>query len=815
MPKKEQEATTIDDNQERLEEQRFQEQCFLMDFSEEFMKKNQNVNYTNFTQINTKDSVATLLNKMLGKGVDRLMNVKPAELSLLQPRFRLFKVHYVGKEEKEVELRFDNSNKEGRFDDIRVDDLSRNRLQLGGGAGLKSFEWEDLGTNPGDSGKAFKAAIEMHFQNAADFFYNRARANEPRTSFADLVRTPPKRFTRRGTTNEKHFRIKVQVGWQIPPANATLIDKKLREALENTTITMFLSLTTHRLQYLQNGVLNVTAEYIGAIENKLLSPETDVLYSNADIERQIQNSIANQRASEKRLEELRAKGVEKASFFTKLKEATGAFITNDEIRSSDQLELEGLEEDVEQREVNRETLVKENRAKSYKRLLTSLEESGRLFYIDIPKEEIELLGQARNDRKQFTREVAANRRAERNKNARERTLPGRGIQQTNYNNVGVHTPHGRQSFKDGVDQAARASDEEARNRLADNVSSNNTRANRAKPGGDKRINFFYLGDIVEAALDVVYGLEGGKSIIDRPENADMRFLLGPIEIIDSQGNKRIRSLADVPISLNLFQAWFLKNVVRPARDKYLLRDFLRDLCSELVLKALRPDCLGPSAKGVRNRVSFSIFSLPAKTDQEPIPRGGRHNVEDISNLVAKRKGSTKTMKHYLMMYVSGHKPDKLKGDFKQDVKNGIYHFNVGADRGLLKNVDFDRADVQYLPEARISDDEDVQKGDAFLSEPYNANMFMWGNSIFKPGMMLYINPASLGMGPSIPKEERLPIGGYYTCIRALNKIGVGSFDTELSLNWESFGDESKRVATSEGRTTDPTPSIDSRDGGRR
>lgn len=794
---KEQEKTTLDDEQEILEEKVFQEQCFLMDFYDEFMSNNlepgpqpsPKKTYKHFTQIDTTDSVATMMSRLLGKGITRLMEIKPFELSLLQPRIRLFKTVYVGKEEKDIELRFDDSNKEGRFDNLRVGDVVRNRFQIGGGAGLKSFEWEDTGTNPGDSGKAFKAVIQMHFQNTKDFFFDRSSVKDQSISFADLVRFPPKRYTRRGTQNEKYFRIKVQVGWQVPPGKAAIIDDELRRSLENSVMTMFLSLTKHNLKYSQEGTLDVTAEYMGAIENKLLSAETDVLFIGADVKEQVQNLQNQLDNSQKNLEFQQE--MEKRDKIKKQSRPLIAKIASFDITTSigeafADTPSEILEERIEETEEQREGLVKENKAKAYKRLLTSLEEQNRLFFIDIPAEEIELLGQARNDRKHFTRRVAARLRDQRRKDRRENTLPG-GIEPDSWRNNSISEKEIRQIVK--------ANGDEAKKRLADNVSKNISKTNAGKLPGSRRVNFVYFGDIVNAALSVVFFDKSQTEKLERKENEDFRFLLGSIEIIDSQtGAKKIRSLSDVPVSLDLFQTWFLKNVIRLAKNKYLLRDFLRDLCSELVLKALRPDCFGPSSKGVRNRVSFSVFSLPSNDDKEPIPKGTRVNLEDIK---VSRKGSPDKMRHYLLMYVSGHAPDKLKGEFGKDTSNGIYHFLIGADRGLVKFIDFDKADIQYLPEARILDDEDVNKGDAFLSEPYNAKVVMWGNSIFKPGMLVYIDPKTLGMGNMKPKE-RLPLGGYYSVIKVSNQIKPGVFETELNLNWVSHGDEqeaNRKVAT--------------------
>lgn len=777
------EKNYIDNPQERLEESRFQEQCFLMEHYDAFMTKNQDTKYKNFAIVNTTNSVSLLLNKMLGKGIAPLMEIKPFELSLLQPRIRIFKVFYDGEKEKSVELRFDEFINENRFRD--VSDLTKNNFQLGGGAGLKNFEWEDLGTNPGDTDKSFKATLEMHFQNSKDLFVNRARAEEPITSFADLIRHSPKRFTSTISgkiQNEKHFRIKVEVGWQLPPKNIIIANNSpLYKAIKNSVVTMFLTLTSHRLKYNQNGTLDVVAEYIGAIEGKLISPDSDVLYVRKGIEEQIQN-IDFKIKLNKKATEIAQETVNKSG---------KTFFGN----SDDEIILEEAQKRLESFEIEKDKLLKENKIKSYRTLLTTLEENGKLYYIDIPKEEIELMKRNKKDERQYTKEESDKFRNSRNKNFRQRVKPG-NIEPNSWKNIGVKSRFGRETFSDSISKFISAKNEEEIN----NINKSHTKANSAKRSGDKRINFFYLGDLVNAALEVIFR-SNNNSKAEKNSNNDFRFILGPIEIQKKDGSKDIRNLADIPISLNLFQAWFLKNVIRESKEKYLLRDFLKDLFSQLILKALGPECSEDNTGSVvSNRVSFSVFSIPTIDNEEIIPNNSRISSERFAEKLnaAKSRVYSKNVRHYLMMYVSNHKPDKLEGNFEKDFPLGVYHFNIGSDRGLLKNVEFEKANIQYLPESRIYDSEEVQKGDAFLSEPYNANMSMWGNTIFKPGMVLYINPKSLG----ISKNEILPIGGYYNVIRVFNKIASGVFETNLELVWQNSGVD-KEVSKSPTKKLEP------------
>lgn len=268
----------------------------------------------------------------------------------------------------------------------------------------------------------------------------------------------------------------------------------------------------------------------------------------------------------------------------------------------------------------------------------------------------------------------------------------------------------------------------------------------------------------------------------------------------------------------------MKKVIRPQRDKYILRDFLRDLVSELVVRALSPSCFGDRAKG-KNRLSFSVFSLPTGKYDPLCPNASyagfgnvRVNIDRLqtSELIKMRRGqeNTQQLKNYFMIYVSGQDINNLNGNYKKDKDKGIYHLYIGADRGLVKGVEFKRADVQYLRESRIANAEGAQKGDIFLSEPYNVSIKMFGNSIFKPGMILYVDPKSVGMGKSIEKRKRLPLGGYYSVVKVVNEAGIGKYETVLDCTWISSGEETSSSPVNDVAETNSARSIDAVPGGR-
>lgn len=50
------------------------------------------------------------------------------------------------------------------------------------------------------------------------------------------------------------------------------------------------------------------------------------------------------------------------------------------------------------------------------------------------------------------------------------------------------------------------------------------------------------------------------------------------------------NLADVPISLNLFNVWWFEKVITPQLDVYTVKSFVVDSINELILAAMGADC---------------------------------------------------------------------------------------------------------------------------------------------------------------------------------------------------------------------------------
>ena len=126
----------------------------------------------------------------------------------------------------------------------------------------------------------------------------------------------------------------------------------------------------------------------------------------------------------------------------------------------------------------------------------------------------------------------------------------------------------------------------------------------------------------------------------------------------------------------------------------------------------------------------------------------------------------------------------------KDEANGLHHFSLGTTRSIVKNISFDRVDLEYARERRLTlNPEDPY---ALLSNVFNVNISMFGNNFFRPGSYIYVDPKIMGdLGR--PFEEgsisnRMGLGGYHIVTSVSHTINLHSFETSLDAVWETSGD---------------------------
>jgi hypothetical protein len=332
--------------------------------------------------------------------------------------------------------------------------------------------------------------------------------------------------------------------------------------------------------------------------------------------------------------------------------------------------------------------------------------------------------------------------------------------------------------------------------------------------GDKIIYWFYYGDLINEAFKL-------NDVHLRMKEDNIIPTLGGFNLTDPQNNtvEKHVNIADVPISLELFIEFFKQNVIDTARDNYPAIDFIRDTMQRLVSPAINIETFGVTQRESRT-FKVTTFDLPANKQDgvayEPITKGflsslplsqvplafkgtlqsfvgARVEIDQIidqfGNHALLAKSAPKNIFSYVMFY--GNSTETVlnwDGDPDKDANRGVYHFYIGSDRGLIKEVNFAKSQRPYVAEMMAERAQRAGDRNAELWRNFEANISMIGNSLFKPGSYLYINPTVAGLGnPSSidALSRKLGLGGYYFVLESSNSITEAGWNTQIKAVWQS------------------------------
>ena len=781
---------------------RFVPQCFLLDFYPKFVRANSSTPYSQFSKLNCNP--ATGINVLMNKGQGFALNqLTPAQLSLLVPKFRLYKV--VTKGQRQLD------QKEFYFDDTTMvpDRASRQILKMRTNprgrphaVGFKSFAWEDLGTDPGNQGAAFKAELTLVFANM-DSLFNR----ENGVAAVDLLNAGPSVTPK---YKDSQTKIRVDVGWTLGKSAANNIgnlapdggvsQKDILKAINSSTVSFFLSLAKHELSINENGTIELKIEYIASTDTLLRSPASDIFFDKKDAE-----SGASALAKAKSVftdgddlawaptdtADLDQSVIKGASLEALKKREQSLIDAGQQGTIYDSSALNQVQAAIKTRSEAIEKLEREAEAgkeaallKKYGMILNEITMKNKLYFVDLSDEALKLiqaLNRLYSNPKLTPQEQLAQRTA---LIANSSKLMGTSFDVSR----SPSRPH--PDNKKLIDAAGETTEESwyesesdretAKKKIAEGIQD---RANEAKKLEDKRIDFFYLGDLFNYAFGKV---RAAQSFLE--DKYVQSYVIGKIDLKNPEtGAIDTVNLADIPICLPYFEQWFQENVIKPLRPKYIVRDFCRDIVSQLVVNALGPTCFGASRPTTITKVGMQNMSLPNRGRGKPLSDGKIYSDASIRGLVNWEGVDQKTMKdftHYFYIFCSGFTGANLKGNYKEDQKKGILHLQIGADQGLLKTVKFERQDQPGQTEVNISKASEAGVvGNLLFSDRYNANISMFGNTFLQNGMMVYLDPSGLGVGKpsdiSSPAAQ-MGIGGYYMITKVDNIIESGKFETNVS-----------------------------------
>ena len=325
----------------------------------------------------------------------------------------------------------------------------------------------------------------------------------------------------------------------------------------------------------------------------------------------------------------------------------------------------------------------------------------------------------------------------------------------------------------------------------------------AQDGDQVLVQFFYLGDLIDSVIDILVGGvkydddDSAKVIYNeeaRQALNEFNILMGPVVLNDSRrGRKIVANMAEIPISFDLFQQWFLEKVIRPQKVSYLLKDFMRDVVTDLIRPAFGAGCLNGQIQ--RGRTSMIPLSIPKAGDKSRIPKvGARCNLSQLrGRRGAKINASGGSLNinrfsNYLYFFINDDSTNQRTVNEEQDFGNGIYHLRVGEDAGLVKRIEFTQTDIQFMKEMYITNS--TAEKDGFLRAKYDAKITMIGNSLFAPGQYIYVHPTVPGASSVAlvtDNLQKLGLGGYYLVTKVFHIVSDEYYQTEITARHEADG----------------------------
>jgi hypothetical protein len=183
----------------------------------------------------------------------------------------------------------------------------------------------------------------------------------------------------------------------------------------------------------------------------------------------------------------------------------------------------------------------------------------------------------------------------------------------------------------------------------------------------------------------------------------------------------------------------------------------------------------------RPKATIDVDSVVSSTRQ----RGQNNNINSSINQT-----------EWIHLYTAGSNTDALsktpnttRSGF--NFTNNICHIYVGGQKGILKSISFARTQIPGKLEAALSSGGDPARKNLLFQNKYDATIELFGNPVFKPGMLLWVDPRALGLGSidtygtntspqGIDFRYDLGIGGYYRIVNVSNELSSGLYVTKLT-----------------------------------
>jgi len=687
-------------------------------------------------------------------GMSDYFDATNAQLAHLQPMIRLFKVTPSnGQSEKEQEFAFDTfASKED------VEQILTRREKRGFGVGIEKFSFTFHGSNPFAIKKSIKASLVIKANNFDELLKNRDGLR-----YIDLALKTGTAIEEKYDKSDLNFRIKACVGLSIPRGKTTANFSSIINGVRNNFATVNLTPVTHTFDFDDTGAVTFSIEYLAYIEEYF-----DQARMNIFADTEVSNRIIQR----------------KLGILSQKKRCS----TDEETKSLNEF----LKKDAEN--------VKADKLKSLKFLTNQLLKNNLIYYLNLTKDEFIKL--VRNGPFYDLNDIRSS---------------------ISLNKTG-----------DKVEEISKNLEETFNRKYAESKGAKKDLQNSFLISGieSKNYAFFYLGDLVDLLLQKIpenlqsldisekyLDLEIDKELLEKEKKIisnsilqfkKFRFALGPLEIIDHKDGQKSKeiSFADVPIALDYFNEWLTSKVLAKEEPSYSLTTFLNDLMNDFITNFLNDDsCYSFNIKQRVRMFQNVITSYSETPDNDSITNYlGNNGLSRLNlnnnnlrqpylstggyrDLDIPRKSAEKEF-HFFVFYAGRVQPKELmQGNRATDHGNGIFHYLLGRDKGIVKEIKLDKTDSPAsLKMVRF--EQEGYDGLRQLREIYDVSINTFANLQTYPGTYIYVEPR--GFSPSLGSRDidldkfdltDLGIGGYYMIIESTHEFSSGVMDTSFKAKW--------------------------------
>jgi hypothetical protein len=722
-----------------------------------------------------KKDIINKLTSPRGEDIEAFFNIRPELVSSLVPMVRLFKVFNQEGILREIEFDFPKSMSSDNSQYRAGHEGLRNTHEFG----IKDFSFSFDGQSPATARNDIVADMTLFFRDFNDLIKKRELNEFTKTrnqtidgnvqallsqdsnkfSYLDLILFPGSvqgigKYDNKNIQNPENYRIRADVGWSIRDdkmfhklaTQSGTTAEKIKSSLQKINKSFYLNMIDHDLDFKSDGSVTIKIKYRAYIESMAKTPSMDVLSTpelvrTKDSLQEELNIMWNKGCTAEQMNEL--------------------------INTYQAIEEEILK-------------------KSYQSIISRLALRQRIFYT---------YSQLK-DKRAFASDGYF----------REQPSPYKPTTPTD----NVAELQSLAGDDDIVTESFTYLDGELK-------SFNPADATTLSDKEFEIINYFYVGDLFHTVMDCMYQPPqvGSTDIVGalKDDVKNTMTLLSTFEYYNSfKDSFETLNIAEIPVSLDFFTEFMAKNVLEGERKSYPLMDFMRDICNKLIVELMNELCIkSPKAQNKFRFQTANILAAPAGggNPMSQVPYLGSLPFRDVSTAynngilpfnTSLENYSIDQAWNMLVVYpvANNMSSDQKAGIRSEDEKNGIRHLYVGRPRGLVKTIKFSKVDMQYIREARYFNHG--FNGLMQLGAVYTATIEMIGNTMFYPGMTIFINPISLGsedMDPTVgggngqlpSLANALGIGGYHLINKVKSSISAGTFKTTVEAQFYYSGDK--------------------------